>query len=119
MNLRLEHEKKPRSADHDSKWDATIARLEKLRELQDDWDGNNAPAPTAELIDAVRRKIEELRNEDFPPPKSVAPSFDGTVCVEWERGNGYWELEFLSPTEMEEIDGSRGMGETTITRHVL
>jgi hypothetical protein len=119
MNLRLEHEKRPRSPDHDSKWDAAIVRLEKLRELQDDWDGNNAPAPSGELIDAVRNKLEELRRADHPPPSSIAPTFDGTISIQWDIPGGFWELEFLSPTEVEEIRSVRGEKLLTLTRHAI
>ena len=68
-------------------------RLDKLRELKDDWDNDGAPAPTADAIDAAERILNMLREV----PGQAVPMIDGGVQIEWHaRG---FDIEFVITPE--------------------
>ena len=54
-------------------------RLDKLRELKEDWDNDGAKAPTEEAIDTAERVLNMLREV----PGQAVPCTDGGVQIEW------------------------------------
>jgi len=78
-------------------WDSIIDELLRMRELQDDWDGEGSVAPEKALVDDVtsytywRKKANELA------PARVIATVNGTICLEWTINGLFIEYEFVEP----------------------
>ncbi|HXG08675.1 MAG TPA: hypothetical protein VNK04_02705 [Gemmataceae bacterium] len=83
------------------RWNQWLEELRRLRRLEDDWDGEGAVAPHPNLVDRAIRLVGELQWLDVPPPDRIFPSTNGTIYFEWFTPEGYWEIEVLSPKEVE------------------
>lgn len=81
--------------------------LLRLRQLEDDWDGEGALAPPPEVVDQAIQIVQILRAHDappdrvFPPPDRVFPRSNGTIYFEWFTPLEYWEIEVLSPNNVQ------------------
>jgi hypothetical protein len=70
-------------------------RLTELRGLEDDWDDNDAPAPTLEYHLRVTPWIKRVAAAIDPIPLRVFPTVRGGLQVEWTRPDGKAaELDF-------------------------
>jgi len=83
----------------DGLWSRRVDELRAMRLLEDDWDGQAAKAPSAELVDsavalALRRAGAEL-------PSRIVPGVNGTVIFEWQAGEEYCEIEVTRPFHAE------------------
>jgi hypothetical protein len=68
-------------------------KLDKLREMKDDWDDDGALAPTEEAVDAAERILNMLRDV----PGAAVPMTNGGVQIEWHaRG---FDIEFVLTPE--------------------
>ena len=82
-------------------WDSIIDELLRMRELQDDWDGEGSVAPEKALVDDVtsytywRKKANELA------PARVVATVNGTICLEWTINGLFIEYEFVEPDRVE------------------
>ena len=78
-------------------WAEQFRRLDSLRELQDDWDGLEAKAPRAELVDSALVLGWILRQQGVAAPCRVVPGVNGTVLLEWQSEGAYCEIEVTEP----------------------
>lgn len=78
----------------------SLAQLDALRSLPENWDGYHGAAPRVELIDRVTRFLE-FWNDYLPlPAPHISPTRTGGVLVEWERGPHQLEVEFDPPADV-------------------
>jgi hypothetical protein len=85
----------------DGSWEECFRRLQKLRDLQDDWDGQGAEAPPADVLDGAVRLAQAVRRHGSPPPCRVVAGVNGTVVLEWQFGAIYSEMEFIGPDKVD------------------
>ncbi len=75
-----------------------LAKLERIRSMRDNWNGNGAPA----LPPAVLNKVEVLINELFIQPE-IFPTAMGTIQLEYDNARkDHMEIE-IDDTEQAEI----------------
>lgn len=91
-------------------WSERIDELLEIRQLENDWDGLGAKAPSTALLDSALQLAEMLRSqapgEEVPTPLGQAPSRivpgrAGAVIFEWQVDDACWELEITAPHEGE------------------
>ena len=83
-------------------WSERIDDLLGIRQLEDDWDGQGAPAPTSEVVDSALVLALLLRKEGIAPPKLVAQGPSGGIHFDWLPGGGkYVELRVMRPYQAE------------------
>jgi len=83
------------------RWTRWIDELLRWRHLQDDWDGEGALAPSPAVVDQAILIVQTLRALDAPPPDRIFPSTNGTIYFEWFTPLGYWEIEVISPHDVQ------------------
>jgi len=71
---------------------AAYKKLSKLALLEADWDSYGAEAPTRDSIDAAREILRALADAELEPT-SVDPSAEGGVCLSFQRGGRYGDIE--------------------------
>ena len=72
-------------APHDRQ--VVIQALNKLKELENDWDGEGAPKPTVVTLRNANAIVSELP-EITPNPSKVIPGEDGSLTLFWQTFNG-------------------------------
>ena len=83
-------------------WNQIVDKLAQMRELQDDWDGQGASAPTAENMGAAENWVGEMRRySQAIPPSQVVPGVAGEVLLMWQKEGFYLEAEISKPSEVE------------------
>lgn len=88
-------------SDLERRWVETIRNLIIMRNLPDNWDGEDSEAPPPELIDSILAYIDILRGRGVPSPSRVSASPNGDVLLEWQEGDVYYEAEFSEPYNVE------------------
>ncbi len=80
-----------------------IQELEDIQSLQDNWDGEGAEAPKAELVDSAIDLLGFLQSQQtLPPPTRMAASPAGNIILEWQfEQNVYLEAEIVEPFHVE------------------
>lgn len=78
-------------------WDRIFRELEDIGNLQDDWDGLGATAPSGPLVESALGLGRVLRAEGYGPPSSVAAGPDGTILFNWQNEAGYLDAEVTKP----------------------
>jgi len=87
--------------DQEQAWKRWIDELLRMRLLQEDWDGEGSIAPHPSLVDRAIRLARNLHALDVPPPDRIVPGPNGTIYFEWFTPQGYWEIEVLSPNDIQ------------------
>jgi hypothetical protein len=83
-------------------WSEALDALSQIRELEDDWDGLGAPAPSMTLVDSAVHLAQVLRAYRWPPPCRVVAGLTGTILFEWQgAGGNYFEVEVTRPQHAE------------------
>src|SRR5579875_1322013 len=82
-------------------WSSLIDELLRIRNLQDDWDGEGTEAPDPALVDGAITLAQSLRAKRSPPADRVIAGVNGTIYFEWHTPFGYQEIEVLSPVDAE------------------
>lgn len=82
-------------------WANVIDELLRIRNLEDDWDGEGTIAPNPALVDGAITLAQNLRDQGDLPPQRVHASVNATVYFEWHMPEGYREIEVLSPVQAE------------------
>ena len=96
-------------SDIERRWRNCVAELRRLRNIGDNWDGFDAPAPDPNVVDLAIVFLNVCRTRDFTnPPFRAAVSPDGTVCIEWQGGGYYLEAEVVSPSRVEWMEVLNG-----------
>lgn len=73
-------------------WDSRFADLDALKQLEDDWDGRGADAPSPAVIAGAVRLARSLRGLGAPAAGRVISSVDGEVIFEWHAPGQYCEI---------------------------
>ena len=85
-------------------WSERIDDLLGIRQLEDDWDGQGAPAPTSDVVDSALVLALLLKKEGIAPPKLVTQGPAGGIHFDWLPGGGkYVELRVMRPYQAEMI----------------
>lgn len=82
-------------------WDAVIDELLAARQLEDDWDGQGAKAPTAEAVDTALRVAIRLQRGTVVPPDDFGSGVNGVITLGWHSGVGSMVIEVSSPLRVE------------------
>ena len=96
-------------ADTTQIWEQRKLEILSYKELEENWDGEGAPAFREELVFSAVLFLSELRDKlGKYPPNRVIPSQDGEIVFEWQ-GEGYFiEACISQPYRVEwmlDIDG--------------
>ena len=78
-------------------WDERIDRLLAIRQLEDDWDGQGAPAPAVDVVDSALVLALLLRHDGVVPPTGVVQGVGGEVLFDWQSPDTYVEVEVTGP----------------------
>ena len=85
-------------------WRICIDQLHEIRNLEDDWDGLGAPAPSADVVDSAIQLIRQIKPRAELAPMRVVPGVTGSVVFEWHHPDGSYEaLEITKPYSGEYI----------------
>ena len=87
-----------------SDWKAAFAKLEGLFQLDEGWDGEDAPKPDPELISTATRWLTDYKLNNAQadsPPSRILASPDGDVVFQWVTSSSREQIEFLSPFRAE------------------
>lgn len=82
-------------------WNRLIDELLRIRNLNDDWDGEGTAAPHSALVDGAIALALFLKGDDYTPADRVITGVNGTVYFEWHLPEGYQEIEVTSPIDAE------------------
>lgn len=74
------------------------SRFLDLRELADDWDGEGAPAPDADVLGSAHGLFENILStvEECPIQPLIVPSRAGGILIEWKSGNLLLDVHVVS-----------------------
>jgi hypothetical protein len=86
---------------------AAHKRLSQLGLLPADWDNYGAEAPSRESIDAARGILRHLADVQLEPT-SVDPSAEGGVCLCFQRGDRYADIECFNSGEILAVTSTGG-----------
>ena len=78
---------------------AAHKKLARLASLNADWDSYGAEVPNQESIDAARNVLRFLAEADFEPT-SIDPSVEGGVCLSFQHGGRYGDIECFNCGEI-------------------
>jgi len=83
-------------------WRQSIDHLVSLRSLEDDWDGQRAIAPAADLLESAIELARWLGDHRAAPPHFATAGVNGTVQFEWvDQQHQYFLIEVVAPNEAE------------------
>jgi len=60
-------------------WKNCVDELLRIRNFQDDWDGEGSPAPSIEVVDGAMKLARTLDARGVVPAHRVAASVNGTI----------------------------------------
>ena len=89
------------ATEHARAWTKAHDDLFAIQALPDNWDYEGAKAPDGRLVESTFHLLLRLRSQRQAPPSRIAPSTDGTILVEWQARNHYFEFEVVSPYRAE------------------
>lgn len=91
-----------RRAGTDAEWDRILNELIRLRDLEDDWDGQGSLVLGRDNVEAALRWINEMRRwRQALPPSCAVPGTAGEVVFEW-RGDAFQlAAEISTPEKIE------------------
>lgn len=90
-----------RNAASEPSWQSAIDELLRIRNLNDDWDGEGTEAPPPALVDGAITLAQHLQAEGVPAAERVLAGVNGTIYFEWHTLLGYQEIEVTSPRDAE------------------
>lgn len=82
-------------------WSDAVDHLLRLRFINDDWDGEGSPAPSAEVLNFATNLARRMKDQGQSPPDRVLAGVNGTVFFEWYFPDCYQEVEVISPYDFE------------------
>jgi hypothetical protein len=90
-------------------WNELIDELFRIRNLQDDWDGEGTEAPDPMVVDWAISLAHRLKALEYQPADRVLASVNGTIYFEWHTlPYEYQEIEVTSPVDIEVRRVQRG-----------
>jgi len=79
-------------------WKKCIDALLDVRVLEDDWDGQGAPAPPPEVVDSAIVLAVLLRQRHVAPPNVTVQGVNRDVLFHWQWVDGtFFEIEVIEP----------------------
>jgi len=98
------------SLEHDLllRWKDCAVELVNMRSLGDDWDGEGAEAPSGALIDSALDLSFRLVDLGISPPDRLSAAPDGSVILEWQLPELYFEIEVVDPDRVEVMSIRQG-----------
>lgn len=90
----------------DREWSNSTAdltlKLEQIRSLRDNWDGEGAMAPGEEIVESTIALLNSLQIDGLPPPTRIVASQAASIVIEWQLEHGeHLEAEILEPYRAE------------------
>jgi hypothetical protein len=83
-------------------WEAAVRVILGFQQLDDNWDGLEAQAPSRELLESAIGLAYTLHEQGVEPPSRVVPGQEGSVIFEWQEPDGtYTEVEIDRPYHAE------------------
>jgi hypothetical protein len=83
-------------------WQETVQKIVEFQHLADDWDGQGARPPSAEMLESAIGLAYTLLQNGMDPPNCVVPGLEGEVTFEWHEPDGtYAEVEIVRPFHAE------------------
>ena len=82
-------------------WTPVVDELLRIRNLEDDWDGEGTEAPHPALVDGSITLAQDFQAKGMAPPDHVYVGVNSTIFFEWCSSLGSGELEVISPTDAE------------------
>ncbi|MCB7130453.1 MAG: hypothetical protein J3T61_13050, partial [Candidatus Brocadiales bacterium] len=82
-------------------------RLSRFALLEDDWDSYGAEAPSQVSVDKARGVLSVLADVDFEPT-SVDASAEGGVCLSFQQGDRYGDVECFNSGEFLAVTSGGG-----------
>jgi hypothetical protein len=77
-------------------WESAVQKMVAFQELEDDWDGQGAQAPTYEILCSAIGLAYTFHQQGVDPPSRVVPTPEGSVVFEWQDPDGtYAEVEVV------------------------
>ena len=77
------------------------SELLRIRNYENNFDGEDSIAPPAELVDSASRFFAQFESGLVPAPHRVSATVNQTVLFEWYFPWFYHSLEFVSPSNAE------------------
>jgi hypothetical protein len=79
-------------------WEPAVEALMGFRKLGDNWDGQGARGPSADLLASAIALAYLLSDQEVDPPSRVVPGPEGSIIFEWQYLDGtYAEVEVIEP----------------------
>jgi len=86
-------------------WDAAEAELLSLKNYACGWDGDDAPVVSGRLIQSTLNWLRQMRDGFVVAPDAIAPTFGGTIMLEWFKcGGAVTSAEVRVPERAEVLD---------------
>ncbi|MNC51908.1 hypothetical protein D3C75_1012250 [compost metagenome] len=82
-----------RSMKAETPWTKISEKLREWSQLEADWDGDGAAAPSTQAVEFAQSCLCDLRDNGAAAPKATIAT-DGEIAFEWENGDGYASLSF-------------------------
>jgi hypothetical protein len=82
-------------------WSPLLDELFRIRNLQDDWNGEGTEAPYPALVDGAITLARYLQANGTPPADRVIAGVNRTIYFEWHTPRRYQEIEVTSPMDAE------------------
>lgn len=82
-------------------WSRVVDELLRIRNMENNWDGEGTDAPHPALVDGAITLAKTLQAKGVPPSTRVHVSVNGTIYFEWHTPLGYGEIEVFSPVDAE------------------
>jgi hypothetical protein len=90
-------------------------KLESLRGLEEDWDGQGAVAPPAGVVDFALDLARRFQEEGKPHPDFAIAGVNGTVVFEWHLAEGFLQVEVTDPDRAERSWLKKGADVTEVS----
>jgi hypothetical protein len=78
-----------------------IEKIPTFPRLKNDRDADDAASPGIAVVDTALKQAIRLRNAYHNPPDRVSPGVNGSVVLEWWLTDRTFEVEVISPSEIE------------------
>ncbi len=89
-------------AERTGAWEHAIQKIATFQDLDDDWDGLGAAAPSHELLESAIGLAFLFSEKRVAPPHRVVAGVDGSVILEWQDPDGtYSDVEIIAPFSAE------------------
>lgn len=82
-------------------WKKIFCRLESMKRLGDNWDGEGAETPSEEIIYAAWNLLEGEIRANNRAPSRILPTPLGSILIEWQEDGVYTDAEIDTPNRVE------------------